>query len=261
MNNFIYPVEKTVDIPYLPKNNLTRVIADERIDACFIKALEALGVEIIKLSKDFSLDEPICCHADMRICHLEKDLWLFDGSLLNTQNMLLRLNDCNEFSTGVKVYPYDIYCNCVNLPDFLICNSKYTNKHIVDFANRNNKTIIDVKQGYTKCSVVIVDKNAIITEDVGIYNKCKNFEIDCLLLKNKEVALHGYNCGFIGGSAFKFNKNTLMFCGNVSNHSQFSDIKSFCLNFGVDVVSLSTKQLYDYGTVIGLYESCADFGI
>ena len=62
-------------------------------------------------------------------------------------------------------YPYDVWYNATALKDYVICNKAYTDKTILD---SHNKEIINVKQGYSKCNICIVDNNAIITSDNGI---------------------------------------------------------------------------------------------
>lgn len=254
MNYVKYPNEKFVETPYLPKNKLTCVVVDKRIDSVVKANLEKLGLRVVLLESDNTLDLPVSCHADMQIFHMEKDLWFFKGDVCNSNDVVNKASLIKDSCAAKRTYPEDVYCNCVNLPGFLICNKKHTHKIITDFAYNAGKEIVDVKQGYTKCSVVIVSDNAIITEDEGIYKKSTKYGIDCLLVKNKEVVLNGYNCGFIGGSAFKYDKNTLMFCGNINKHSEYSNISGFCRNYGVDLVSLSSENLYDYGTVLGVYE-------
>ncbi len=255
MNTNGYPEENYVEIPYLPKNDTKLVIADCRISKSIETKLNRFGIEIIKLLPHTGYCEPINCHPDVRICHLDYDLWIIDGKIVNSYQMACLLNSNNVLNQKTFFsYPDDVSHNCVNLPDFLICNKNHTNTEILNFAINKGKTIIDVKQGYAKCSVLIVDNNAIITEDTSIYNSAVKHNIDCLLLKQRECLLDGYNCGFIGGSGFKYNKKTLMFCGCVENHSQFEDIKSFCKNYSIDCVSLSGERLYDYGTVITVCE-------
>ena len=41
--------------------------------------------------------------------------------------------------------------------------------------------IFDSKQGYSKCSICVVNENAIITEDNGIARLLKNSQIDVII--------------------------------------------------------------------------------
>ena len=61
-------------------------------------------------------------------------------------------------------YPNDIALNAVMIGKNIICNKKYTDKYIIEYATNNNLNIIDVKQGYSKCSVVPISHNAIIAK-------------------------------------------------------------------------------------------------
>jgi hypothetical protein len=58
-----------------------------------------------------------------------------------------------------------------------------------------------VKQGYTKCSLVVVDEKSVITSDMGLAAALQRFEIDVLLISQGHVALPGLQYGFLGGAS------------------------------------------------------------
>ena len=131
----------------------------------------------------------------------------------------------------------------------MICNTKTVFKQILS----TDKEIIDTNQGYTKCSIAVVSDNAIITDDVDIYKKCKK-KIDVCFVEKNSVRLNGYNYGFIGGCCGKISKDKLAFFGDVNYHKNSKEIKEFCYKYDVECISLSNLPLYDYGSLIPIIE-------
>ena len=94
-----------------------------------------------------------------------------------------------------------------------------------------NKTIIDVKQGYSKCSVCICKHNTIITDDISIFNNLLQYDdIKSLLVEKGTVKIDKYDYGFIGGCCGLIDKDLLLFNGDLSMHSDFDKIKNFKYN-------------------------------
>ena len=213
---------------------MKNIICSHKITEEIEENLINLGVNPIKLrgTEKFGELHPLSYHPDMFCFRLEKNNWIFyDNPVL-----------CE--------YPYDVKLNAAMFGDNLICNGKYTDERIIAYAKQTGKNIIDVKQGYAKCSVCIVDENSIITSDESIYKKVTQNNINALLIEKGHIDLNGYNYGFIGGCSGLINKNKLAFTGNITLHPNYNDIKKFCDNREVEVISLSNKKLYDYGSLL-----------
>ena len=153
-----------------------------------------------------------------------------------------------------KKYPYDIPLNAVMIGDFLICNKQYTDKYIIEYANNNNITIINVKQGYSKCSVAPISKNALITDDIGIANSASQAGIDTLYIDNRFVICDGYDYGFIGGACGMIDKNILAFTGVFTDTKIKSQVESFADKYGVKTVYLTNNPMFDVGSIIPMTE-------
>jgi hypothetical protein len=133
----------------------------------------------------------------------------------------------------------------VSAGDALICGKSAD----ISFIN-NYDCIVRVKQGYTKCSTAVIDKDSFITGDHAIYKDLINRNYNALMVTNKGISLNGFNNGFIGGCCGKIDKNLLAFTGRIENHVDYNNIRAFCNNLGVDIISLSDKELYDYGGLL-----------
>ena len=69
------------------------------------------------------------------------------------------------------------------------------------------------------------------------------------------MALDGYDYGFIGGACCKISKGVLAFFGNAKAHKCYDDIKAFCKNYNVDLLSLANERLCDIGSFMPIFEN------
>ena len=169
-------------------------------------------------------------HPDILYCHLVSNL--FKGKCSNI---------------GPK-YPQDICYNAACTGKFFIHNLKYTDKELLETAKNMNMTLVNVKQGYTKCNIVVVSEDAIITSDMGIYKACIGL-MKVLLISPDGVSLAHMNRGFLGGASGRVG-NSIVFNGDLSRHEDFERIVEFIKNEGLEVVWFDGAPLYDIGSII-----------
>lgn len=142
-------------------------------------------------------------------------------------------------------YPGDCAYNIARVGKNIICNTKYTDKTILDMYRAMNYQIIHVNQGYTKCSICPVTDEIILTEDKGIAKTlAEKTEIKVHLLSTNSALLNGFNCGFIGGASGKYG-NAVLFCGKIND-----EISSILNELNVKFIQLSNDALYDYGSIL-----------
>jgi len=225
---------------------------DYRISSKSEISLLKMGYKLIKIHQSNSLEYPVGAHPDMFMTKIDEYLFV-SGTVHNLfTNFGSKIIICNrEVSEDHCLrYPYDIEFNCVQVGNKLICNKKYTNRTVVEYAEKNDITVIDTKQGYAKCSTCVVGDNAVITEDDSIAENAAEYGIDVLKISKGSVGLDGYNYGFIGGASGLIENKLLAFNGNLHSHPDFDKIFKFCFDRGVGIVSLSDDELYDIGSII-----------
>ncbi len=228
-------------------NYYNKVFVDSGIDSSILKKLASFGIEAIKIPKNPFLDDPICAHPDMNILKIGYKTFVLDKKYAKIAGN----STCIEFEHNIKCqYPYDVKLNAAMCGKDIICNKNYIAKEASDFANAENFRIINVKQGYAKCNICIVNDNSIITEDSGIAKVLADYSYNILLLETHYVKLNGYQYGFIGGASGKISENKLGFCGDISKHPEYTKIYNFCKKFDTEPVSLSNIPLYDYGSIV-----------
>jgi hypothetical protein len=151
-------------------------------------------------------------------------------------------------------YPEDIAYNAARLGDLVICNLANSDEILLTYINSLGIRLINVKQGYSKCSICIVDKESIITSDKGIHDTVLKNGIESLLITPGNIDISGMNYGFIGGASGSLSNNSIGFTGNINNHPDFNKIFCFLQKHGKKSINLSKNRLVDMGTIIPIKE-------
>lgn len=193
------------------------------------KYLEENDCELTEVFCD-KVHPAIASHPDIIMCSLGSEIYYG-----------------NKENLGA-VYPHDIKYNAASTGKYFIHNLKYTDSHLLQAAKNKGQIMIDIKQGYAKCNITIVDENSIITSDSGIFHSCAN-HMDVLLIKSGHILLPGFDYGFIGGCSGKLH-DTVFFHGDLTSHPDFEAIKQFIEKRNLKCKWFGDHQLTDIGSVI-----------
>ncbi len=204
---------------------------------------------VILVPRDERFDPRIACHPDLILSIIDGNL-LIDAKAPSSLFQQLEkyqipyiLSHCELSAT----YPKDIAYNAVITKDYLIHNLEHTNPIILQHCNNTKKDSISVKQGYTKCSTVVVNDNSLITSDGGIFRNCKN-DLNVLAITEGHVLLEGFETGFLGGASGLID-DTVVFHGDLSRHPDFVIIKEFIERSGKQVHYFEGFVLTDIGSI------------
>ncbi len=249
--------ERFLKNPNLPANKVTTVFAN--IDDNALKnAFDKLSIKVVPVIQNELLDAPVSRHADILANYVGKSTFLVDKNQAELCNFIKDNDGKSVIIENIhSPYPNDCLLNFADIGDYIICNKSILTKEIVDLLP--NKQIIDVKQGYSKCSVCICKYNTIITDDISVYNAVLQFDnINSLLIEKGSVHINKYDYGFIGGCCGLIDKNTLLFNGDLSTHSSFDKIKKFLYDNDVNYIDIKGKPLTDIGSIIPIMEKDGD---
>lgn len=243
---------KFVDKPNLPTGRVSSVIAGGLSEKSK-NGLETLGVHVIELEMNKNVDPRIGYHADLSFLHVGGNEAFCSGEAeqLPIELNKMRLHHISN-ALGCK-YPDDCRLNCAVVGKHIICNIDTADSDVLKYFSTSSYNIIGVNQGYTKCSVLPVADNAIITDDLSVFRACRDV-FDVMLVDKGFVKLSGYDYGFIGGSGGKLSRGTLAFTGCIKDLSVKDKIESFCAGHGVECVYLSDEQIYDVGSLLPIAE-------
>ncbi|MDU5106245.1 DUF6873 family GME fold protein [Clostridium sp.] len=217
--------------------------------------LSSLNLKVIEIPKSNDVYTAINGHVDIQLNILDKKSKKVIINRNMDKNFKENLSKLNiQFVESEKYlessYPNNIFLNALILDDYFVHNLKFTDKNLLNF--QKNKTLINVKQGYTKCSCLPVSKNAIITNDTGIYKILSNYNFDILLLPAGDIILEGLDYGFIGGTGGLINDDTIAFFGNLEYYKYGNEVKAFLKKHNVTPIYLSNMKLHDRGSLFVL---------
>lgn len=247
-----------VEKPNLP-HNANEVILGEKYAEILDFSLKNLGIEPIYVPDNSYVDERLSGHSDLSVFHAGGEKWFLSGYLNGTQfaRKLQKLNCKIEFyiQPQRKEYPWDAALNCCLVGKNLIYSRGITAQQIVDyFTISDYYNLINSRQGYSRCSICVVDENSIITADAGIAKAAKRAGIDVLLISQGYVNLLGFEYGFIGGSAFKLADNAIAFSGLLDRHPDRAAIFEFLGARHIEPVFLTSKTVFDVGGAMAITE-------
>jgi len=201
---------------------------------CFCRSLANKGYKIIPTKKINIFLEPEQRHADMQE--------------LIIQNKRFRIEDCH--SPVAKDYPQNVRLNCLYLGGKLYGRIDAIDTSVLDFCRKREIPLVSVKQGYTRCSALVIAGDAVITADKSIEKALKNNGAEVLSIQPGHIRLEGFGCGFIGGAGF-FDNGTAYFFGDIAKHPDYEKIKVFCSKYHSEIEILNREEpLTDIGGVV-----------
>ena len=239
--------------PNLPQNKVTTVFAD--VDNNALKSIfNKFAIKVVSATENKLLDAPISKHADILANYVGKSTFLADINQVELCNFIEDYDGKSVLIDNIQSpYPNDCLLNFADIGDYIICNKSILTEQIVKYLPK--KEIIDVKQGYSKCSVCICNHNTVITDDISIYNALLQYDnINSLLVEKGSVRINEYNYGFIGGCCGLIDKNLLLFNGDLSTHTDFDKIEKFLYDNNVKYIDIKGKPLTDIGSIIPITE-------
>lgn len=145
-----------------------------------------------------------------------------------------------------KKYPKDVSLNAFTFKNYFIHNLKYTDKFLLDYYKESGYDLVNIKQGYAKCSSLVTD-DFIITSDGGIYESLRDF-IPIYKIDHKQIKLQNFNYGFIGGATGVLGKK-IFFTGDFSNHSSHEEILKIINKYNYEIEILSDETIEDFGSI------------
>lgn len=232
------------------------LIIDKRLRKVEKEALKILGYELIELEKSDRVYEEISSHVDIFCTKIKNKLIVEESKYKYIKNKLEDTIEPVQGESSVsKDYPYDIPYNICIIGNRAIHNFEYTDKQILEILKKENFELINVNQGYSNCSIAVIDENSIITNDIGIYNKLKkcgldilflDYELDIKLLKENNYSKMK---GFIGGAISRVGDN-IFISGDLNKIDIENKIRNFIERKNLQIIDFKDLDVIDYGGVL-----------
>lgn len=242
----------------LPKR-AEHVIIGAKYARLLEEPLKLRGITPLFVPDNPNVDERLSGHADLSVFHAGgEEIWL--APYLRESAFAARLA-----ALGARVhiadiaqsaaYPHDAQMNIAAVGGAFIYNPKASYTPVVEhLANVRGMRGAPVRQGYAKCSVLVVDERSIITQDAGIARAAHRIGLDVLEIVPGYVALDGFEYGFLGGAGFKPAADIMAFTGTLAAHPDRARILAFLAARGVNAVYLTGLPVFDIGSAIPITE-------
>lgn len=214
---------------------MKNIYLSENANHLLIEYLKADDRQIRPVTGEPGLDSKISTHPDIYMCKLgvsdDSPVFFGDPSKLKDK------------------YPFDVPYNAACTGKFFIHNFRFTDQELLEKAKISGFTLVNTRQGYSRCSIAIIDETSVITSDEGSAKAMSIHGIDVLLIRKGYISLPHYDYGFIGGCCGRVG-NEIIFNGNLSAHPDFQAIEDFILSRGLSLKFFEEYMLEDIGSII-----------
>jgi len=234
------------------------LIIDERMRQIEKEKLKELGYELIKIKQNKNIYEEISSHVDIFICEIKDKIIVEPSQYNNIKSKTQQQYNIEQGNEAIEAkYPYDIKYNVCTIGHKALHNFEYTDSKIKKELEKQGYELINTTQGYTNCSIAVIDENSAIVTDKGLYKILQkhnvdvlylNYEPDIKLLKNNQ---YSNRKGFIGGAISRVGKNIIIF-GDLAKIDRDSQIKNFIEMRGLNIIEFKDLDVIDYGGIVEL---------
>lgn len=234
------------------------IIVDNRIRKIEMEFLNKLDRNILALPSINNVYEEISSHVDIYISKIKDTLIIEKAMYDNIKEKVLDNDICivrgNE--TVKNPYPNDILYNVCVIGNNAIHNFKYTDKKLLEIIDKKGLNKININQGYSNCSIAVIDDNSAIVSDKKIANMLQEYGIDTLYIDEKlDIKLldkkgnYSKMSGFIGGTIERMENNVIVF-GDLNKIDKENKIRNFITSRNLNVIDFKGFDVIDYGGII-----------
>ena len=230
-----------------------RVIIDNRMRKIEKEKLIELRYELIEINESTKVYPEISSHVDIFACKV-RDKIIIEPT--QYQNIMPYAKNSIEGQDEIQEkYPDDIKYNVCTIGKKAMHNFQYTDERLKQELINNNYELINTTQGYTNCSIAVIDDNSAIVSDKGLYKILKFHNIDTLLVENNLdiKLLNGENYsskkGFIGGCITRLGDSIIVF-GDLNKIDINGRIRDFITSKKIKIIEFKDLDIIDYGGLI-----------
>lgn len=222
------------------------VIVAENFPEKSLKRLKEYG-KIVRTKSNKNLMKGLDTHTDILVHQLPSGELVVDRENFEYYKKIFPdKNILPSHSILSKKYPKDAPLNAFSFKNYFIHNLKFTDKVLLDYYKNSGYEMINIKQGYGKCSCLVTN-DFIITSDGGIYESLRDF-IPIYKINHGEIKLQNFNYGFIGGASGVLGKK-IFFTGDFSYNSSHEEILKIINKYNYEIEILSKDPIEDFGSI------------
>lgn len=241
-----------VEMPNLPSKKVSKVIVDYRISKESEITLNNIGIQCIKTIKCNNVYDEISGHTDIQLIHIGDNEIIVENTMYDIYNSIFKNININLIKGNTILknkYPEDIAYNGCIIGDKFVHNLKYTDSILLEKLKEKGFELINVNQGYSKCSISIVNENNIITSDRGIEKEVSKY-MNVLYIEDETNIKLGNMQGFIGGATGLISNNIWCINGDINRLKNCNKILDFLKLNNMEVLCLNNLEVVDIGSII-----------
>lgn len=243
-----------IESPHLPQGRVGLLVLGGRYRGELERPLSQLGVSALWLPDNTRVDGRLAGHADLVLFHAGgRRVVSSGGDILRPQLEELGFEVMPSARGLAPRYPADAGLNGCLIGKRFIHNTSVSDGAVLS-ALPPDTELLNVRQGYAKCSVCVVDSQSIITSDEGIARAAEGAGLQVLRISPGYVELPGFSCGFIGGASFKLAPDLMAFTGRLDRHLDWVKIGEFLYIRGISITFLTDRPAFDIGSAVPLTE-------
>lgn len=228
------------------------LMIDERMRSIEKEKLKELGYELIEIKESEEVYTEISSHVDIFACKTGEKVVVDPTQYI----YMPKLANIEQGIDNVEAeYPFDIKYNVCTIGKYAIHNFKYTDKRVQQELIKSGYELIQTTQGYTNCSIAVIDDNSAIVTDKGLCKILESLNINVLFLDYepniKLLNKYGYSSknGFIGGAISRIGDNVMVF-GDLNKIDNNNAIRNFITDRNLKIIDFENLEVIDYGGTI-----------
>lgn len=240
------------------ENRKSQLIIDERMRPIEKQKLKELGYDLIELKQSEKVYPEISSHVDIFTCKIG-DVLVVEPS--QYEQIKLQLASAYKIKSGLEIislkYPDDIKYNVCTIGKKAIHNFQHTDPIIKEELIKQGYGLINTTQGYTNCSIAVIDENSAIVTDKGLYKILQKHNIEVLYLEYEpDIKLltsdvYSNKKGFVGGAISRMGNEIVVF-GDLNKIDKDNNIRNFIINKNLNIIEFENLDVIDYGGIVEL---------
>ena len=227
-----------------------KVIIDKRMRKAEKQKFQDMGYEIIEVQTNNDVYPEISSHVDIFACKVRNEI------IVEPTQVFKGISNLVYGEEKILIpYPFDIRYNVCIIGKKAIHNLEYTDKILKQKLIDNNFELINTIQGYTNCSIAVIDDNSAIVTDKGLNKILQKHGIDTLYLNERlDIKLlkennYSEKNGFIGGCIVRIDDKIIVF-GDLSKIDSQNKIRNFINAKNLEIIEFKELDVIDYGGLI-----------
>ena len=216
---------------------------------------EALGIKLpgashLPVGRFSDVYDSISCHPDIYFFKLDEKTLVHAPSI--TEEALEPLRESGlDLIKGEDdprgPYPGTVRYNAARTGGAVFAGEEYIDPVVMGRVKKKGLKMVNVPQGYARCSTLAVSDDAIITSDEGVASAARLEGLKVLEIAPGSISLPGEKTGFIGGAGGRCPDGTVVFLGDIDLHPEGDKIKTFLKERRVRCIGIKGLPLYDAG--------------